>query len=221
MSVRKIHLRKLLKLIYLPQNRRVSALRSDIRDDIARESGHLGSGGDFYSPFWSDAKAHVFGASDLRQNVAGRIEANNTRRNLYPQLRDGFLLWWNERRRWTNEPFRQADAIKTAYHPPGFDAQIKIANVLCVRDAYDADHYVYPYWFPDPEIADESGRLAMWLLRSGLTTVDANELRLLDVIRGESYSLDRNPLTGEEQRIFERRYRALIAEWDSLRAEYN
>jgi hypothetical protein len=216
-----IHLRKLLKLMYLAPNRRVSALRADIRDDIARESGDPGSGGDFYGPFWSDAKAHVFGSAYLPEMVQVRIAANSGRANLYPQLRDGFLLWWNERRRWTNEPFRQTDAIKTVHPIEEFDAYVKVANIMCVRDARDEDHYVYPYWFPDPALADESGRVGLWLLRNALGTVDPRELRLLDVIRGQTFSLDRTPLAGNEEERFQTRYRTLLAEWDALRTEYD
>ena len=220
MSVRNIHLRKLLKLLYLSPNRRVSALRADIRDDIARETGEPGSGGDFYGPFWSDAKSHVFGTSYLPESVQIRVAANSGRANLYPQLRDGFLLWWNERRRWTNEPFREADLIKTIFTVSALNSQIKIANILCVRDAHNEDHYVYPYWFPDPPLTDEFGRVGLWLLQSALSALDANELRLLDVIRGQTFSFDRNPLRGDEEQLFIGRYSTLIRDWDELRSEY-
>lgn len=61
MSLRSIQLRKLLKILYLPQNRQVTALRGDIREEIAREVGDSGGGGDFYGPFWFDAKGHALG----------------------------------------------------------------------------------------------------------------------------------------------------------------
>jgi len=92
---------------------------------------------------------------------------------------------------------------------------------MCVRDARDEDHYVYPYWFPDPALADESGRVGLWLLRNALGTVDPRELRLLDVIRGQTFSLDRTPLAGNEEERFQTRYRTLLAEWDALRTEYD
>lgn len=220
MSLRLIHLRKLLKLIYLEGQPRISALRADIREEIAREGGAPGAGGDFYGPFWRDAKDHVFGFSDLREMTRARIASNPGRANLYPRLRDGFLLWWNERRRWTNEPFRQADSMKTRFPFPGLDAVVKVDNILSVRDARDEDHFVYPYWFPQPTMADEAGRLGLWLLREALPNVQAEELRILDVIRGQTFSLDRNPLTGEEERLFRRRYQAALIQWETLRREY-
>lgn len=219
MSLERIHLRKLIKLLYLPANKRRSALRQDIRDDIAREAGATGSGGDFYGPFWSDAKGHVFGWSDLHDMTQARIAANSSRLNLYPQLRDGFLLWWNERRRWSNEPFRQADAVKAAYNFAGLGT-VKIANVLCVRDGNDENHFVYPYWFPEPVINEEAARLSLWMLGTSLTNASLDELRLLDVIRGRTFSTDRTPLQGDEQHIFQQKYERLRDEWNVLRLEY-
>lgn len=221
MSLRSIHLRKLIKILYLPSNRRVSVLRADIRDDMARENGSGGSGGDFYGPFWSDAKSHVFGFSDLHDTTRARIAANQRRANLYPQLRDGFLLWWNERRRWTNEPFRQADSLKSTYRFEDIDALVKVANILAVRDARNEDHYVYPYWFPDPVIGDEAARLSLWLLQAALPNTDPSELRVLDVIRGQTFSLDRSPMRGNEGRVFHQRYASLLREWEDLRREYD
>jgi hypothetical protein len=207
--------------MYLPPNRRVSALRADIREEINKEGGGQGSGGDFYGPFWADAKAHVFGGLDLHQATRARIAANEARRNLYPQLRDGFLLWWDQRRRWTNEPFRVAEALKSVCRLPDLGAEVKIANVLCVRDARDDDHFVYPYWFPVPALEDEAGRLALAFLSRAMPRTDPEQLRVLDVIRGQSFSLDRNPLRGDEEELFQRKYEALIREWDSLRREYD
>ncbi|MEK9971455.1 MAG: hypothetical protein VW600_20140, partial [Ferrovibrio sp.] len=95
MALNHIHLHKLLRILFLEPNKRQSELRDDIRTEIAKEAGAETSGGDFYVPFWADVKQHVFGSANLIELVAARIEANHQRRNLYPLLRDGFLLWWN------------------------------------------------------------------------------------------------------------------------------
>lgn len=221
MSLQNIHLRKLLKIMYLEGQPRVSALRADIRDDIAREAGgDIAGGGDFYGPFWRDAKDHVFGITDLRDQTRIRIESNGGRANLYRRLQDGFLLWWDERRRWTNEPFRPADAMKTVYRIAGIDADLKVANVLSVRDGHEDDHFVYPYWFPEPALGEEAARLGLWLLCHAFPNIDRSELRILDVMRGRTFSLDRNPLVGNEGAIFHRRYVAALAQWVDLRREY-
>ena len=221
MSLRLIHLRKLLKILYSEPNRRISALRSDIRQDIAREAGDLAGGGDFYGPFWRDAKNHAFGLADPHEATDNRIASNSGRANLYPRLRDGFLLWWNERRRWTNQPFQQAELLKTRYNFPGIDAVVKIDNILSVRDALGQDHFTYPYFSPEPTLSDEAGRVGLWLLIQALPNVNADEIRIIDVIRGQTFSLDRNPLRGDEQDIITRRYQEALDQWETLRAEYD
>lgn len=221
MALDQIHLRKLLKILFLEPNRRVSAIRSDIREDIAREGGATSSGGDFYGPFWADAKNHVFGTVDLHDAVADRIDANDNRANLYPRLRDGFLVWWNERRRWTNEPFRQGRSLKAQFSFPGLDAVVKVDSILSVRDGLDAEHVVYPYFSPEPVLSEHAARLGLWLLTSALPSVPSEEIRILDVIRGQTFSLDRTPLVGNEEEDFRRRYSELLEQRKVLRGEYD
>lgn len=221
MALNRIHLRKLLKIIFLAPNERRAELRKDIRDEIARAAGGDSSGGDFYAPFWADAKSHVFAAADLRNLVDERIAANDRRTRLYPQLRDGFLLWWNNRRRWTNEPFRPGQSLKTHFPFPGLNATVKIDNILSVRDGLNAEHVVYPYFAPNPILSDEAARLGLWLLTRALPNVPPEEIRILDVIRGRTFSLDRTPLRGDEEAEFRQRYTAALRERERLRAEYD
>lgn len=220
MALNRIHLRKLLKILFSEPNVRRSELRSDIREEIAREAGQEGGGGDFYAPFWADAKNHVFGTADLHNMVDGRVEANCRRANLYPQLRTGFLIWWNERRRWTNEPFRPGRQLKAHFPFANLDAVVKVDNILSVRDGAGEEHVVYPYFSPQPELSENAARLGLWLLSSALPTVPLEEIRILDVIRGRTFSVDRSPLRGDEQEEFITRYSAALNERDVLRREY-
>lgn len=220
MALNRIHLRKLLKILFLPPNARRSALRADIREELNREAGAESAGGDFYAPFWADAKAHVFGKLDLHDAVETRIAANPRRDNLYPPLRDGFLLWWNERRRWTNEPFRLGRPLKTHFSFPGLDATVKIDNVLSVRDSLDEEYVVYSYFSLEPILSDQAARLGLWLLTRAFPAIPAEEFRILDVIRGVTFSLDRTPLFGDEEVDFRRRYSQALRERQTLREEY-
>ena len=220
MALENIHLRKLLKLLFLEERKRRSALRADIREDIRREAGDDAGGGDFYSPFWADAKSHVFGGADLRATTQARIAANSRRDNLYPRLRDGFLSWWEEKRRWTNQPFKPGRKLKARYRFPGLDATVKVDNILTVVDGSGDEHVVYSYFSPEPALTDESARLGLWLICQAFPGIPAEELRILDIIRGNTFSLDRTPLTGEEELEFRARYARLIRERDMLRKEY-
>ncbi len=221
MSLQVINLRKILKLMYLPPRELTTALRNDVREDRDRERGVVGGGGDFYGPFWKDAKDHVFGISDLQDTTTDRVSGNERRKNLYPLLRDGFLLWWNERRRWTNAPFIPIDTPKTRYRVPNIDTVIKIDCVLAVQDGSEEDHYVYPYWFPEPVLNEESARVGIWVLSQALPQVDITELRILDVMRGRTFSIDRNPLDGAEVDIFSRNFDRLTQRRQQLRDEYD
>jgi hypothetical protein len=222
MAVERIHLRKLLKLLFLEPRELRSALRTDIREDIAREAGGDSGGGDFYAPFWADARQHVFGRGDLHDMVEQRIAANpESRTNLYPLLRNGFLLWWNERRRWTNQPFTEGRWLRTEFPFPGLDALVKVKSILSVTDALGAERLVYPYFAPDPVLSEHAARLGLWLLATALPDVSAGEFRILDVIRGRTFSLDRTPLQGDEEGNFRSRYIELVRLRDDLRREYD
>lgn len=217
MALEQIHLRKLLKIMFSDARKQRSAVRADIREDKAREAGEDASGGDFYAPFWADAKGHVFAVSDLHAEVEQRIALNHRRRNLYPLLRDGFLLWWNRRRRWTNEPFRPGQNVKARFPFPRVDAIVKVDNILSVRDGVNVERIVYPYFAPDPVLSEYAARLGLWLLTRALPNVPPEAIRILDVIRGRTFSLDRTPLLGDEEDDFRHRYIALLRLRDELR----
>ncbi|MEP9400963.1 hypothetical protein [Sphingomonas sp. VNH70] len=220
MALNRIQLRKLLKILFLDPNARRGEIRADIRDEISHETGTSSSGPDFYGPFWSDAKRHVFGVADLHALVEDRIEANDRRANLYPQLRDGFLAWWNVRRRWTNEPFMPGPSVSGTVDFPDLNATVKVDNVLCVIDGTGERHVIYPYFSPSPELSAESARLGIWLLSIALPNVPFEEIRILDMIRGITFSVDRYPLQGNEETEFVRRYAAALDERAILRREY-
>ena len=219
MAIENIHLRKLLKIMFLEASPRRGELKKDIREDRAREMGSAGNGGDFYGPFWFDAKAHALGGRDLFEAVSARIAANWRCGNLYPQLRDGFLLWWNERRRWINEPFQQGQSLNAIFAFPGVNATVKLDNILSVRDGQGVEHYVYPYFAPEPILGEEAARWGLWLLGNAFNMVPHQELRILDVIRGRTFSVDRNPLQGNEEEAFRQCFRSLLIERDTLRDE--
>lgn len=220
MSIESISLRKLLRIMYSEQNKRISLLRADIRDEIAKSDGEMASGGDFHVPFWSDAKEHAIGRGDLHTSVDSRIAANKNRENLYPQLRDGFLAWWNKRRRWTNGPFEQFTAPRGKIEFPEIYATVKIANFLALRDASKDDHLVYPYFSHSPSLTEEAGRLALWAIGEARVTENNRAIVVLDVIRGTAFSLETHPLNGNERSIFESKYRTVIAQWNKLWDEY-
>jgi hypothetical protein len=220
MSVELIHLRKLLQLLYAGPGPQRAMLRAEIRNDRARDQGTQGAGGDFYGPFWSDVKEHVFGNGDLAALTEGRIDRNKARERLYPTLQDGFLKWWNEQRRWTNSPFEPTRAPAATFKASDI-LTIKIENILAVRDATETDRYIYPYFYESPALKNEAARIALWVFSRAFPALPLDNFRILDVPRGRVFSPDRCYLEGDEAVILKRKHFQLWSLYVELEEEYD
>jgi len=221
MSLSKVHLRKLLQLFDSPSALRTRLLREDIRTQIAKDAGVRGDGGDFFSPFWADAKRHVSDQVDLRAMTVGRIGSNNRRARLYPMLTDGFLRWWDERRRWRNEAFKFIpQQVKAQHLVKEVKCLVKVENLLALEVVGQFNRIVYPYFSEKPPLTAESARIGLWLLGEALTDYKLVDLRILDVLRSSSFGINDYPLSGNERDLFEKKYRVVSAEWQKLRREY-
>jgi hypothetical protein len=221
MSIEKIHLRKLLRIFYAKPNLRIRLLREDIRNGLKKEQDEEGNGGDFYVPFWADAKNHVAGKLDLRDQSKNRIDKNEGRKRLYESLTNGFLSVWEEKVRWRNEPFEfHPKTAKGQLHLNELDAVVKIENVLSVKIWDGTNRAVYPYFFEEPILPLEGVRLGFWALREGLSEFRPEELRIMDVMRGSYFRQEDVPLQGNERDILVQKYEAVLTEWKKLRREY-
>ncbi len=223
MSIEKIHLRKLLRLFYARPNLQTSLLREDIRSELRKERGERGegSGGDFYVPFWADAKNHVAGKLDLRDRSKHRIDRNQRRKRLYQSLTDGFLSVWEEKVRWRNEKFEfHAKIAKGKLSLRELNTVVKVENVLAVRIWDGANRAVYPYFYEEPVLPLEGVRLGFWALSEGLSEFQPSYLRIMDMLRGSYFRPPDVPLLGNERDIFIQKYGVLLAEWKRLRREY-
>jgi len=222
MSLKKIHLRKLLQFFYLPDPARKALLRADIRDEIKKEAGRkASSGGDFHTPFWTDAKNHVAGILDLQVQTNSRVAGNKARARLYPQLNDGFLKWWNEKRRWRNEEFEFIPNSVIAKLPIAeVGGVIKIENLLALRIGDQSNRIIYPYFAEVPILTEEGARIGLWIMGEALPSYSRDDLRILDVLRGTSVAVRDVPFLGNERDLLLRNYRRLNDEWEKLREEY-
>lgn len=222
MSIRSIHLRKLLCLMYAPPNVRTRILRADIRSDRDKSLGHDDGGGDFHVPFWSDAKRHVLGEADLVTSVASRIAGNKRRERLYKALSKGFLTWWNDRRRWRNEPLTLLPApAKAKLQLPALASTVKVENVLGLDSGPSFERLIYPYFSEEPPLAEDAARLGLWAIRTALPeTYKLEDMRILDVLRSASFGTLDCALRGDEETEFIRRYQVVLAHWGELKKEY-
>lgn len=222
MALQVITLRKLLRFFYAKDAKRISLLRQDIRDDINKAEQEEGDGGgNFHLPFWADAKDHAAGGADLRVQTDIRIEEWRGRKNLYPLLTDGFLRWWNELRRRINEPFKIIrDSISARYPILELKAIVRVENLLAIRIGGASDRVFYPYFAYETPLTTEGARLALWLISEAFKERQVDEIQILDVIRGVSYSSKDVAMSGDERRVFVGKYRALMKEREKLSGEY-
>ena len=216
MGLDRVHLRKLLKLFMMKDSLRSTAIRADAREVMKRRDEGPTPGGDFHVPFWSDAKAHAAGKIDLAEATAQQVEKNWRRQKLYPRLRDGFLAWWTEKRRWINETISELPkATKSSFGFAEIEGVVKVENLLSLKIGGDRFRYIYPYFAERPALTPEGARLGLWLMSKALPDHDIADMRILDILRGEAFSVDRYPLTGTEEETFKLRYRQILREWRS------
>lgn len=222
MSIRKPHLKKVIQVLYLPDNKLKSALRSDINTEAKKVSGeNTGGGGDFHSAFWSDAKKHAAGLLDLRVAVEQRIADHKGRRNLYPLLQDGYLKWWDEKRRWSNEEFSILPvSVKGTYKPSNLDVEVKVENLLTVKVGEHSNRLICPYFSESPVLSPEAARIGLWLMNEALDGYAIEDMRILDVLRSESFSVSDYPLHGDEEQKFREGYKHILTTRGKLLDEY-
>jgi len=221
MSIHKLHLRKLLQLFYLPYGGLTTQLRGNIRNEIAKKQGIETNGGDFHTPFWSDAKNHVAGRCDLPERTRQRISDNPRRKRLYPQLTDGFLGWWNDKRRWSNEDCEFApENVKGQHEVIGLNAVVKVENLMALEVGDKTNKLIYPYFSEHPSLCKEAARIGLWLMDETFNKYSAEDIRILDVLRGHSFSVSECPLRGDEKALFKRHYERILKGWKKLREDY-
>lgn len=222
----KVHLRKLLQLFYMPPKVRTSALRQDIRQEVKKGSSPKSEGGDFHTPFWTDAKNHVAGTLSLDAQAKIRIESNKGRARLYPELTKGFLTWWNEKRRWQNEPFQLMPySVKAQLPFPELGGNVKVENLLAVTigsqsTGQQLPRIIYPYFSETPALSDSAARLGLWALTQALPQYTPDAFRVLDVLRSSSFAMTDVPPQGDEQSLFTSYYGAVLQEWRTLWEDY-
>jgi hypothetical protein len=220
MSIERIHLRKLLRLFYANPRERRRLLVSDIGSDRNREENGSGDGGDFHGPFWADAKEHVAGRLDLREQSKARIESNKARARLYPLLTESFLSLWNEKIQWRNEKFETYPvSIKAQLFIEDLGATVKVENVVAVRIPDGSSRIVYPYFSETPILPIEGARLGLWVLKEALTDFQTEDFRIVDILRRSYFRPMEIPTQGNERELFVRRYDEVLQEWRKLRDE--
>ncbi|MCB2082771.1 MAG: hypothetical protein KDD90_01770 [Sphingomonadaceae bacterium] len=221
MSKKSLHLGKLLKFFGAQDNHLVTDLRSDLRRERDKLEGGNAGGMDFYNCFWADAKWHVNGVASLKELTRGRVAVSAQRRNLYPKLCSGFLDWFDEVNRATN---RHVGLSTEKFHNHlEFEAlglELKVDNLLTLKFGTDNHRLVYPYFAKKTALSKKWARVGLWCMLEAFPEETITDLEILDVLRGTGFSGAKISLRGDEEFLFEQRYREIEKTWNELRPHY-
>lgn len=221
MSIEKIGLSKLLKIFGADDSLRRRLIREDLYRDRKKLEGFDGSGGDFYVPFWADAKSYVTNGQDLHIATKARIEDLRQRASLYPRLRDGFLEWLELSRRDTNQKLVPSEKTVHARHDfPEMQLTLKIDNVMALHVGNDRVRLVYPYFCKEHGLSERWGRVGIWLMKVTFPAFELDDMEIVDVMRGRSIAGRRGQLVGDEEQLFKGRYALIHDEWEALKPRY-
>jgi hypothetical protein len=137
-------------------------------------------------------------------------------------LTDGFLQWWDGKRRWRNEAFKFIPQhVKSQHLVKEAGCLVKVENLLALEVVGQFNRIVYPYFSEHPPLSSESARIGLWLLGEALTNYKQGELRILDVLRSTSFGTDDFPFEGNERGLFIKLHKVVHDEWQKLRREYS
>lgn len=217
MSLELIHLRKALKFCMLDDDRARSALRREAYEDRRRHEQPGEGGGDFFVPFWSDAKAFAIHGDDLEIATTMRIERHGGRRRLYSILCPQFIDWWNRFEGAMNEPLVPLDENVHARHEfEELGITLKVDNLLALRIDRDRHRLIYPYFSERPALSTRWARVGLWAISETLDGFRPQDMVLLDVQRARSFSVREIDLRGDEEAIFTERMAELQDIWDEI-----
>lgn len=222
MSLKSMHLSKLLKLFGATDSQLISELRIELRRERDKEAQGGGEGGrDFYIPFWSDARIHVIGAAHLIDLTKIRVEGSKQRQNLYPQLCQGFLKWFDGVKRGTNETVGWKE-VKFHNHLDfdDLDLEVKVDNLLALQIGTERYRIIYPYFAKKPELSEKWARIALWAMTKAFPSEHVSEMEIVDVLRGRGFKGAQLSLRGDEAFLFQERYKAIRKIWKELRPHY-
>ncbi len=224
MSLHTARLSKILKIAYAPEK----MVRKDIFDDVSgtiRKENNPDTiergGGDFHGVLWAAFKDQIFeeAPESFEEAVETLILSNPRRKRLFPALAAGLKSWGLEKRRWINEDIKRIKSPTGTICVEGQDVAFKVNNILALEIVGKSNRYIYPYFSEEPALSNEAARVALWQIHMALPDIDINEFRLLDVMRGRSFSIAEVPFAGNEQVLFEQHATRIMNQWKSRYTE--
>lgn len=219
MSLHTARLSKILKIAYADDRLSRKDIFDDVSEYIRKENNPekaSSGGGDFHGVLWAAFKDCIFeyDPDSFDQIVKALIDANSRRKRLFPPLAQGLKSWGLEKQRWMNEEIKRIKSPTGTITVDGLDIALKVNNILALEIVGKGNRYIYPYFSEEPTVTKEAARVALWQLHQTLPDLDINEIRILDVMRGKSYSVADVPFVGDEQTLFEHHIKSIMQRWD-------
>lgn len=212
MNAEYVHLRNFIRFD-LADNKLKSRLLGTWVSQFLAPKDDDASGGDFYVPFWADAKKHVAGEGNLIAMTSARMASNRRRSRLYPLLQAGFLKWWTDVQRQTNQELELLKIpIKGKFDVDGLGV-LRVENNLALRAHGEIVRVVYPYFSEEPILNKEAVRMALWVMEQALSDYDPMTFEILDVVRGVSYRYVDCAFVGDEEALIASRYQVFVDSW--------
>jgi hypothetical protein len=217
MTMDRLSLARFLELLQLPHARRLKVIERDARKAVfADRFGKSSDGGDFYGPFWSDAKrSAVEREFSLAAATADRIARNKSRRRLYPQLLRGFEQGWRGLRtsRITAATLELVTRLSVTIKGSEEEDYIHASNVLAVKEPRGVLHIAYPYFSKDVGLGVRHAKVGVRVLRQGFARAKPESVAMLDVLRGNLFvGADGEVDTSARDELVDR-YDAVMREW--------
>ncbi|WCL55546.1 hypothetical protein [Gimibacter soli] len=218
MSLHTARLSKIIKIAYTDEKLARRDIHADVADHIQKgkvTDKSSGGGGDFHSELWARFKDCIFehDAEGFDLIVTALIKANSRRKRLFPLLAAGLKSWGLEKRRWMNEEIKRIKSPTGTVDLNSPDLSFKVNNILALEIVGQSNRYIYPYFSAEPALSDEAARVALWQIHKALPHVKLEEVRILDVLRGRSFSVSDVPFLGDEQSLFEHHVTNIMKRW--------
>ena len=207
----------------LSPQRQIAAIRKDAREYIRkREATDPAGGGNFHVPFWSDCKDHVFERGHLPDLSKGRVAANSRRQRLYPELSNGFLVWWASERSKFNQDVREIpEQVRGECGFVDIGGVIRVENLLTFRVGGVRRRFVYPYFSEIPVLSTDAARLGLAIVSTALSKFDPQVIQILDVLRSREFRYRTADMTGNELDLVQNEYGRILKIWQGFVDEFD
>ncbi len=132
-------------------------------------------------------------------------------------LAERFEEWWQTFEGTMNERLTPLSESVHAWHD--FDelgVTIKVDNLLAFQIDRERHRLIYPYFSEEPILSERWGRVALWIMSQALEGYRVEDMVILDVQRGRSFSIREVDLVGDEEQIFITRMAELRVLWDNI-----